>query len=412
MKKYFLLLAMSMMIIACGKTPSDIKPGPVPDKDQGQLSLSIGKSGSFEIVMSSDMQRAADIDITNFKVEIYDLANQLVKSWDQASKMPELQNLNVGTYKIVAYNTDLKPVAFENPYFYGEKTFEIAVGKVTPVDLTCKLSNMMVSIQYSENFLSFYGDDYKVIIENDSYIVPGDPQLIFMPGDIRPGYTKVAPFKITIKAGGKTQVRAIETVRAQDHHVVFVDIKPIGNASVLITIDKTTNNNDIGIIVPGDDEDLGNGGKPKPDNPTEETLPTIKGVGFNIKNALIISTTTDIENGVCVKPVKAIVSAKDKIQNLIVRIDSPDLGPELLNPMFGGDSFDLANLEDGVRVGLIELGLIKESDVINGSDSFTFDVTGFMTLLPENTIHHKFHITLIDYKGQKEEVVLSINRTI
>lgn len=412
MKKYFLLATMAMMMLACAENGEDPKPGPVPDKNQGQLSLSVNKSGSFEIVLSSDMQRAANVDVTQFKVEIYDAANHLVKSWEQAAQMPELQNLNVGTYKIVAYNAQLQPVAFENPYYYGEKSFEIAVGKITPVDLTCKLGNMMVSVNYSENFLAFYGDDYKVIIENDSYILPGDPQLIFLPGDLRPGYAKVAPFKITIKAGGKTQVRTIETVRAQDHHIIAVDVKPIGNASVHITIDNTTNNNDIGIIVPGDDEDLGNGGKPKPEDPTDQTFPTIKGVGFNIKNALVISTATDIVNGVCIKPVKAIVTAKDKIQNLIVRIDSPDLGPELLDPMFGGDSFDLANLPENVRAGLIELGLIKQSDVINGAESFTFDVTGFMTLLPENTIYHKFHITLIDYKGQKEEVTLSINRTI
>lgn len=422
MKKLLLFAAMLLFIsgtISCQDNGGDPVGPDVPTKT-GQVKISLSTVGAFNgggAAQQYSARAAGDVSLEEIKVEIYNAEGSVVKRWEKANEIPEFFSLNVGAgYKIVAYNRELQSLAFDAPCYRGEQTFDVKTGQIVPIDLVCKLNNMMVSINLSQAFLVYFGSDYEIIIRNEDYVTEGDPQLVLLPGESRACYLKVAPFKVIIKAKGLSQVKEISTVQAQDHHIIDVDLVPIGSVNVKLKIDTSVNNKNVGIIVPGEDEDLGNGGKPKPDNPGGgeggESFPSIEGLGFNIDRPLTLSTARDFDGEVCKVPVKALVSAEGEIDSLRVRIDSPSLGMDLLEPMFGGDTFDLANLDEKSRENLIMVGLLKESDVINGSKEFLFNVTGFMSLLPvpEEPAYHKFHITLVDKKGNKITKILTVDR--
>ncbi len=427
MKNFFLIavaLIAALVVGSCGNKPGVDEPGKTPDPFLGKVQLSMSVEGEYEVVQSTKSDDLLSIDLDDFKVVIYNAQGTVVAEWAKYSEMPEFIELTQAeAYKIVAFNSELQTLAFDAPYFSGEATFDIVRDQITPVDITAKLGNAMITITPTQEFKTYYGDNYRFIIRNDEYILPGDPELIFMPNETRSGYVKPAPFSLIIETGSTTQTRIIENVNAQDHHKFNINVVAVGAAGVSLSVDRTTNDKDLEVVIPGGEEDLGNGGMPKPEpevtpdpedpeDPGVITAPDVQLEGLNIDEVITVSDATDIVDGVCIKTLRALVTAQEGIKSLVVRIDSPDLPLSLLEPMFGGDSFDLANLTPELHMGLAQLGLITEDAVIKDQKSFSFEITSFMSLLPVNSVHHKFHVTVVDNKDNSVVKTLSVSRTL
>jgi hypothetical protein len=213
----------------------------------------------------------------------------------------------------------------------------------------------------------------------------------------------------------------ITEVSPRDWHHIKLTVNPIGQGALNIVVNTETTNVDHNYEIPTDDEDLGLGGdptEPEPENPggpeepgepDPETPPVVQGDGFDIDQVVTI-TDGDIVGGVSTVPVKVAVTAEEGgIQKLSVQIamSTGDL-QGLVEMMFGGDSFDLANVSGKPREAVESLGLLQAGQEIKGLTEFSFDVTAFMPLLAPGVSN--FSIVVEDEKGNTTTKVLSVNR--
>lgn len=99
------------------------------------------------------------VDVSNFLVTIYDAQSQKVEQWNY-NAMPEIVSLAVGTYSIVVTSAETPSNGFDTPYYKGTATCEIKENEVVDVPvITCKLANMLFSVEYDEEFQGKMGED-------------------------------------------------------------------------------------------------------------------------------------------------------------------------------------------------------------------------------------------------------------
>ena len=124
--------------------------------DYGQVNLaSMGLSVN---VNATPVSRAETVDPSNYIVGIYNAEDEtLVSEW-KYSELPEIFQLKVGKYKVIAHAPNVGIALFDEPYCEGSKNFEIQKDQITNLEtVNCTLNCIMVTIQYDENFRKLLG---------------------------------------------------------------------------------------------------------------------------------------------------------------------------------------------------------------------------------------------------------------
>ncbi len=416
MKKVFVSFMVALSVLTLGVT-SCKNGGEVINKSTkgiGKLKLNVSTDGKDYVEVTKTT--GGDINTDEFGILIKDASGETVNSWEHFADVDEIIGLKNGDYSVEASSGEMPSAAWDAPHYSGQQNFSIVPEQITAVNLICALDNAKVTLEYTQEFKDYFQGDFEVRLVNDDYTSENTP-IVFTASETRSAYIKPQRFELLFTSSkAPSHATVIETVNPKDHHIVTFNVKPVGDAMLNVTVDVTTNDINMDLEVPTDEEDLGNGGN-MPDEPGEGDVdPTpadisVTGMGFDIDQPLVISDAADFENGTCTKPVQVDLVASEGIDQLWVEIDSPDLSEELLNAAIGAKKFDIANAPDNIRNNLILFQVIKETDVIKGATSFVFDVTAFMSLLPVNSITHDFHITLVDSQGNTVNKTLSISRT-
>ncbi|OHX64599.1 DUF4493 domain-containing protein [Flammeovirga pacifica] len=334
----------------------------------------------------------SSMDLSDFCVEVRNENGVLVKYFEKYTDMPSRLDLKVGTYTIMAIsNLKQENAAFEAPYYEGVKTFEVVSGETIDVDVICTLSNMKVSVSYDAAFDNYF-EDYHVVISNG--MTSGS--LDFLKSESRPGYFKVNPLSLemfvkTLDGQEFSKTFKIEDVAARDYHKIVFSPQ-IGDGSISIEIDDSTNDKEIDIEIPNEDLD-------------PDAIVSIIGDGFDIDQPLEISSGNEPD-------VVLNIEAGNGIDYLIIEIESDVLTPEELESVGLVAKFDIANVDPESELGqsLKALGFIGDTPIKN-QKAIDFDLTQFMpllTMLGTDEIH-KFHVTLIDNYGKEEVKTLTIN---
>ena len=180
MRVLTLFCLFAFIFSGCSNTPED------ENKPTGKLDLNLGISVQTYDVYNS--LKAAEPD--EFIVMIYDEGGGEVLSFSRAADMPDVIELHVGNYYVVAHSGNNAPAAFENDYYYGEsELFSITAGETTPVSLTCVLSNIMVTVVYASTVVSDF-DTYSTTVSN------GGGSLVFDETETRAGFFDQGPLSI------------------------------------------------------------------------------------------------------------------------------------------------------------------------------------------------------------------------
>ncbi len=168
-----------MLFVSCSKKEHEM------DK-KGYLNLDMGIS--VETFNVYNNLKAAEPD--EFSVAIYDLSDQLIVSYEHAVDMPDVIDLPEGSYYAVASSDNNLPAAFDNPYYYGESdVFVIVAGETTSASVTCILSNIMVTVVYSQSVTDDF-TSYETTVGN------AGGSLIFGMTESRAGYFDQGPLDI------------------------------------------------------------------------------------------------------------------------------------------------------------------------------------------------------------------------
>lgn len=390
----------------------------------GQLSLA---SMKMEVDLKVDTvypQSRAGVDVSNFLLTIKNSQGEQVEQYTY-SEMPEIISLPVGTYTVVASSAEAATNGFDVPFYTGStEQFTIKENELTEVSaLTCRLANVMISVEYDEELRKLMGEDVVTTVKI------GDNSLDIPSSETRKAYL-IAPasagsmditLKGTIDGESVTEVARKDNVQAGQYHIIKNVLSLVndgnnkvgGNVNIAINIDSSMTSSDETVGVnpgeePGIDDFPTDGGEEPGDGDgdggdesgSDQNMPTIEGTRFNkvpfdIDNdRLTISGAAELQ---------VTIGAPNGIANLFVEIISETLD---VSEVGLPKSFDLAYPGENSDA-LSGLGF-PVGDKVIGQTEVPFDISNFTILLPTFKGNHDFKIRVVDSKGLEETKTLKL----
>lgn len=391
----------------------------------GQLSLA---SMKMEVDLKVDTvypQSRAGVDVSNFLLTIKNSQGEQVEQYTY-SEMPEIISLPVGTYTVVASSAETATNGFDVPFYTGStEQFTIKENELTEVSaLTCRLANVMISVEYDEELRKLMGEDVVTTVKI------GDHSLDIPSSETRKAYL-IAPasagsmeitLKGTIDGESVTEVKRVDNVQAGQYNIIKYVLNSVddgtnsnvgGNLNIAINIDSSMTSSDETVGVnpgeePGIDDFPTDGGEEPGDGDgdggdesgSDQNMPTIEGTRFNkvpfdIDNdRLTISGAAELQ---------VTIGAPNGIANLFVEIISETLD---VSEVGLPKSFDLAYPGENSDA-LSGLGF-PVGDKVIGQTEVLFDISNFTILLPTFKGNHDFKIRVVDSKGLEETKTLKL----
>ena len=209
----------------------------------GYLRLSVAENGQLNT-------RAYDPKIMH--VEIQSEEGEIVKQTDDLDEWEgEVFELPVGDYKIVARSNNYRgEPAFNSPYYYGDTTVQVKVATETTAKVNCKIANVKVTVNYSEEFkTTFAGRDIFVTVgsadEKSSL-----KSMVFKYGSDAALYfpSNCGPLKATLNVSNPNggyytldETADLAEPKANDHFILNYHLGDTNKGDFMVTVDPTTN---------------------------------------------------------------------------------------------------------------------------------------------------------------------------
>lgn len=341
-----------------------------------------------------------DVNVDNYTLVV---TNTETQEEVAKGKVSELKNesgkvvlpLGEGSYAVTAYNYEGENVTVSGrPYFKGEQTFSVKKGIATSVDLPCKLACIEVSVGLTASFEESFKDDYSVIVDNGD----GATQIFDKNSLGKKYYFQVpehqnslnASIKVTSVEGNFIELKVTiqKPADAEGGHSDLeggdsfeINLTDEGSTessiSIGITVDLTFTEVGETIEIPVDNiiyegpDTPGEGGGEEPEaSITFEGLPAT----YTCTNGdSEIAGLQDVH-----------ILAPNGIKNLNVTISGEIAG--LLGVVSLPETFDICNMDDGLKEKIEGLGLVTEEEYIQlhagTCTDFTFKLGGLLVLIP------------------------------
>lgn len=361
------------------------------------------------------------VDVSNFLVTIYDAQSQKVEQWNY-NAMPEIVSLAVGTYSIVVTSAETPSNGFDTPYYKGTATCEIKENEVVDVPvITCKLANMLFSVEYDEEFQGKMGEDVVTTItvgENSLEIPYSETRSAYLIAPEGETTSMIVTLKGTIDGESIDYSERFESVKIGVHNIIKYKFALVSDGSevdgtlgVAIVVDSSMTGSDEVVGTdpgkePGIDDFPEEGGEDPGDGDGDENAPTIVGSNFNEKAFDITKDVLEVKKGASAQ-LQVTLSALNGIAHVYVTIDSETLTEDILTGVKLAKSFDLAE-PGALEAGLKGLGF-PTGDAVVGQTDLLFDITDFTSLLGfKGAANHNFIIRLVDQNGLEVTETLKI----
>lgn len=209
----------------------------------GYLRLSVAESGQLNT-------RAYDPKIMHVEIKSED--GEIIKQTDDLDEWEgEVFELPVGNYGIVAYSKDYqREPAFNSPYYYGDTTVQVKAATETKAKVDCKIANVKVTVNYSEDFKStFAGRDIFVTVgsaeDKPSFsnmtFKYGSEAALYLPSDCGP---LKATLSVSKPDGGYytlDETKRLAEPKANDHFILNYQMGDTNKGDFTVTVDPTTN---------------------------------------------------------------------------------------------------------------------------------------------------------------------------
>lgn len=241
MKNRILYLIMALAVAVAA--PSCINQEGIPERDSGQTeengpkgTLKLSELGFSEAVEVTHT-RADDPRTAGFQVLIVNTNGREYLNCTVSEMRTQFTNgeieLPVGNYTITVESHKVKNAAWDEPYYFVSKDFEIEKGKTNELeDLVCKLSNIMVSVSFTPEFLEMLTKD-----DGNVDVYFGTERLSYSVDEKRAGYFKADndegeayeslywEFSGTVEGDLLKDRGLIKPAKAGLHHILTFDIK-------------------------------------------------------------------------------------------------------------------------------------------------------------------------------------------
>lgn len=341
MKKIlFAMSAAAVMFAGCKKTEITTS-----EAGLGSVRFSIS-SDNAEYVTKAELPQ---VDANTFKVKITGKDNGYSQEWASVSEMPGVLELVSGNYTVTATSPDAKPVAWDQPVYGGSQDFTVMVGKVSNVNLKCSITNMMVTINPTEDFLNELTGWNVTVTSEDGHLTWNRTEY----DEGKAAFFDVAPLNVLVKGerfdGTEViqQTLIIDEVAAKDHHIINLDAKVTGSieeGGLHLTVDNTVNDRNENITIPGleeipveDDPDTEEPGGETGDeeHPATPAAPTLEWPSNSTFDKMEIGEDMDVN---------LIIKAPGKIKSVIVRFSDNFTAAISIITIGNVDYLDLVNV--------------------------------------------------------------------
>lgn len=307
----------------------------------------------------------------------------LVREYYGQENIPASISLVSGRYTAQAWTGDSVPASFDDKWFKGSTTFNVEAGKTTPVDVVCKIANVVASVKYDESVPEVLSD-YTLTIGH----LTGT--LTFEGDDTRKGYfmmnsrAKDLDWTLSGKLADGTEFTKTGTIPA---------VKPA--TEYVLNVKYTTSSDEIGggyFTIDIDETEV-----VVEDEITISVAPVIKGLGFNIAEPLSKEAGTVGRRSLFITASSALKS---------VMLDC-DYFTELLG--LGGSDFHLLDMTDDVRAALAAKGInfvytyIEDEDISSMKINFEPEFTDVLT-----DGKYAINIMATDAEGKTSSAVFNI----
>ena len=404
MKKILLTMAAAATVFAgCNKNEVGTDAG------SGMLRLQVGYAGEYNdktpdlVPVKSDADDQAFIDTFVISIEKttgapYSLECTVAQFNEQYAD--GILSLSPGSYTVSVSSPGSEKAAWDQPVYGVTKEFTIVEDVLTPLELVCSLTNMMVSVKLSENFKSELSA-YSIVITGD--YEDGEASLTWSSADedaeSRAGYFAVAPLSVEIqgtRALDGSEARKtyrIEDVAAADHHILNIDAKTTGASQPSISIDYTVNEKPVDIVVPGFEEIPIPDEEPEdPDVPSEDAPELVWDANPTFERWPLAATMD----------VNLVVNAPGKIAGFKVDIESVTLQSLLESFTMPMDLINDQTVKEFMSSPFIGLPV---GDDLSGKTSVEFPLSTLLPMLyglgPEPGTEHTFTLIVTDEAGQE-----------
>lgn len=310
--------------------------------------------------------------------------------------------LGEGDYTVEAYNYEGENVTVsERPFFKGEQTFSVKKGVSTAVSLSCKLACVELEMGVTSSFTEAFKDDYVITVDNGN----GATQ-VFGKDNLGKKYYFKTPAQqnhltVSVKAtsveGNFIELTATvqkpadaegELANLENGDSFLINLTEEGATdsylSIGLTVDLTFTEKGETIEIPveniiytGPDvpEAGGEEGTEEPEQPeasiTFEGLPATYTCTYGDTK---IEGLQDVH-----------ITAPNGIKNLNVTISGEIAG--LLGMVELPETFDICNMDDGLKTTIVGLELVKEEEYLQlhagTCTDFTFKLGGLLVLIPK-----------------------------
>ena len=341
---------------------------------------------------------------------------QTYKYLDIVNKPVEL---STGKYTVSAVSTDAKDAAWDQPLFAGSTDFAVVANAVSPVDLTCSMTNAVVSIKCSDTFKTEVNDyNIKVSDAKGNFLAWTKDNIS------EDGYFTAKELTVTIEGkrsldnSTATVTGTIQNIQAKDHIILNIDAKVTGQVQqIVVTVDGSVKDRNENIFVDGFEEiEIPDPSQPDP-NPGQPETPAAPTLEWP-KNPTFATTelakTMDID---------LVVKAPGKIKTFLVVVDSPSL-ETLLPGMTGidgkaGCTLDLINNQTLIEnFKSMELNL-PTADQLKGQTEVNFPLSSLVPMIygievgkkEQASSDHKFTLQLTDESDQEFSQTLVFHYT-
>lgn len=363
------------------------------DRGKGKIDLQLSANADVKdalpIVRSGAPELSAP-DVANFAIELRNMDTDQVQTWRTLEDFnAEEDGFDVGSYTLTAYYGNENECGFDKPYFKGETTVSVLEGRESSVEVTAQLANVMLSVDYTDDFKAYF-QDYTVTAHTDGHanVVYGKTETragFLTPGDITLQVTMMNP-------SGKTATVTPAQFPAQarhHYHVTFdVNADPVGNATLEIIFDDSTTKENVTFV-------LG-------DELFEAEAPVV--TSDNFVNGEMVEA---LAGNPAPKELKFEASCSAGIKSAVLKIAQVS-GTDRFNPPFPTE-LDLVQADDATQYqlganGIAVIGLFK-----NPQKMAVVDVTNLSRYLPEGTFEITLTVTDAMDRNNNEPLTLSLS---
>ncbi len=170
--------------------------------------------------------------------ELYMYANGvLAEYWETFSQYDPTQQLSIGNYEVKAVYGNIDKEGFYSPCYEGTTSLQIKNRENTEAEITCKLSNVKVSITCTDavkKYFKTFSMQLRSELNNTIEIVKDETRSVYL----KPGLLVLnAQFEKQNGTSKNLELLRIEETEGQQHYLIHVDVNngEVGSGTLQIT---------------------------------------------------------------------------------------------------------------------------------------------------------------------------------